>query len=503
MLNPLSLQKLLPLAFALLLTAVSAKERWYIAETENLLVYSNASKAQTKATIADLLNIQNTLALVLPNLSERRNKKIRVFIAKNASTIRRFSSLYNGKPKSIGGMFARDYEGDLILISSEGEFDETRSIVYHEYVHFLTTTRKFYLPPWLSEGIAETFSTIEFSKKGAKVGLAEPWRVTTLRSNKLIPFERFFHVTRSSPEYNSSNHGRGTFYAQSWALVHYFMFGQHDLPKDAFSKLVGLTSQNQFIDNSAFQEITGIDFEELGKRISRYVSRGRYHYQLYQIPELDDVSYELRTASEGEVELIHGMILLRTRSPSDAYPHIIRAYELLPESPRAAAYYGYYLYSKKLYDFAAEKFQEAIDRGSQTAADYLFSASSRIRSEHPDQQSGGSFYDKEETIKLLSYLFKARELGENRDRLYHRIGEVWIGSKVEPQEGHLGAIIEGLRLHQGDLYLQYCLAYLYHKTNQLEKAEAFVDHALSNPKIGHRRRNFENLKIRIDRKQGN
>ncbi len=484
--------------FLLFSSSVHSKEKWYSAEIENFLIFSNAPVGQTKATIEELLNIQYTLSKVFPTIAGKSEKKIRVVIAKNDSTIKRFSGLYEGKPKPIGGMFTKDLEGDLLLINLGGRFDLIRPTIYHEYVHFLTISRSFYIPPWLGEGIAETFSTIEITRKGAKVGLGNVSSVAVLRNNKLIPFDRFFQITHGSPEYNSSKHGQGIFYAQSWALIHYLLYGKNDLQKGTLKRLVDMATGNQFIDEANFQLATGITFAELEKRLIRYVSTGKYSYRIYPITKKRKIDIALNEIEEGEVALIHGMLKLKTRGTKEAYPHISKAYELLPDSPRAAAYLGYYLYEQDLFNRAADRFQEAIDKGSETPATYLYRASAYMRHQNPNYNMSGIYYDRKETFMLLTALFKARELGETRDTLYHRIGEVWIGSNAKPTEGNLGAIHEGLRLYPDDLHMKYCLASLYLKTNQIEDARTLVDHALTDPKVGRRAKNFEYLKNQIE-----
>jgi len=499
--HPTFLRTLFIIAFLSFATAVQAKDKWIIRETENLNIYSNASPLQTQKTAADLLRIQETLSIVFPRITDKRDKKLRLFICKNQRSIKKFSSLYEGKPKEIGGLFTQDPEGDIIVISAEGDLGQTRSIIYHEYIHFLTSTRKFYIPTWLSEGIAETFASIEFTKKGAKVGLPLSRRVPVLRGNKLIPLERFFKVTRGSPEYNSSDHGRGIFYAQSWCLVHYLLYGKNDLPQDAAAKLIGVALKEGSIDEATFTQICGYGFKQMEKRLNRYINSGKYTYQIYTLKETETKTIDLADASEGEVELIYGMLLLRMRGPEEAYSHILRAYDMLPDSSRAAAYMGYYLYRQKLFKDAAESFGEAIDRNSKVPATYLYKATSTMRARNPKRRLNDKYYDKKETAQLLKSLFKARALGEKRKELYHRIAEVWVGSRSDAELGHIGVILEGFKLYPKDLYIQYCLASLYIRINELEDAQMIIDYAFANPGIAKRQRNFENLKKRLERKQ--
>ena len=75
------------------------------------------------------------------------------------------------------------------------------------------------LPPWLNEGLAELYSSLE--PRGAKilVGQVIPARLQALRSDPWIPLSVLLTVDHQSPDYNERSRA-GMFYAESWALVH-------------------------------------------------------------------------------------------------------------------------------------------------------------------------------------------------------------------------------------------------------------------------------------------
>ena len=73
-------------------------------------------------------------------------------------------------------------------------------------------------------------------------------------------------------------------------------------------------------------------------------------------------------------------------------------------------------------------------------------------------------------MRLLSLLFKARELGERRALLYRWIGQVWLNSDVTAREGHLMVLNEGLGRHRKDGLLAYYLAQFLFNIEKSEEA---------------------------------
>ena len=482
----------------LAVTDLSAKSRWVTGSVEEFTVYANTSKWVASEVVADLRQLKALFRRVYPKLVLRNLPPLRVFALKNEATMRRFSRLVDGKPVQSAGSFIQDYEGALILINTDADREFVRKVIFHEYVHFLLSG--IHLPTWLNEGLAELYSTVEISKVEATIGKADGYRAARLQRARIIPLERFFRITRHSPEYSSEKHGRGVFYAQSWALVHFLSLGLTNLPQGAFSKLVGSVLTEPIVSEETFTETTGLSFDEVERRLKKYVRGGQHQYLRLRTPALPkDETLELTPVSEGESDLIVGMLLLATREPEEAYAPLEYASRKLPDSPKAAAYRGYYLYRQRLYPAAVEAFVEAIERGSESASTYLFHAAAILQRDNPDRLMLAGIFDREATVTLLRSLFKARELGERRAILYRNIGQVWLNSEVTAREGHIGAVAEGLRLHPDDELLGYYVSRLLFNIEKYDEARTVVRTFLEKEIPNQARQHFEELEERIDK----
>ncbi len=126
----------------------------------------------------------------------------------------------------------RDY---IVMYDLNGD---SEPIIVHEYAHLaLERSGGASYPAWLSEGLAEFFSTMVPSRDRVVLGRAPEGRLRTIQSEAMLSVSRLLGVSRDSPEYTSDH--AGTFYAESWALTHMLVAGERYQPKvDQFLALV-------------------------------------------------------------------------------------------------------------------------------------------------------------------------------------------------------------------------------------------------------------------------
>jgi tetratricopeptide (TPR) repeat protein len=120
----------------------------------------------------------------------------------------------------------------------------------HEYVHLVAQHSGMILPPWLSEGLADVYSTLKPEGRQIVVGNVVAGHIYEMRQNKWVPLETILAVDHNSPYYNEKNKA-GAFYAESWALTHMLMLDPAYAP--GFTGLVAALraggSSQQTIEN--------------------------------------------------------------------------------------------------------------------------------------------------------------------------------------------------------------------------------------------------------------
>lgn len=488
---------------ALIPSLVQAKSKWVKTEIPGMSVLSESSERTTRKLLEELSDARATLELLFPSFARKSPIPLQVYIFDSAKSFAKVAPLYEGKAKAgTVGMYRKSgYTGPALIIVADGERDYLRSIVFHEYVHHLLHQPGINLPPWLDEGFAELFSTIEREKNDrVVVGKSNRTRLYRLQNSEPIPFDRFFQIYRGSPEYSSGSHQTSVFYAQAWAFTHFLMHGEHGFPKDSYHQLFNRATKGKSIGEADIQELLGVDYAQLDAQLSEYCRKGRFTQLLYQLPPSASVrDATLKRASEGEIELMRGSLLLSIRGPQEAYPYLVRASKLLGNDSTATAYLGYHAMSQKRWDDACNEFAKAVDIGGDSPYLFLNYATSKIRDKLGDYAFVPNALDRECTLATLRLLFRARELaGGFSEELYMRIGEVWLSSTVRPEDKHMSILIEGQNLYPNNEWIAFYLAHYFAQNQRLSEAKQLVE-LFENKPINHSvRRMFADVLQLID-----
>ncbi len=110
----------------------------------------------------------------------------------------------------------------------------------HRYAFHLTYIAGDTPAVWYGEGVAELFSTIKEERDGFVLGLPVGSHVDFLQwtqFNGWIPLDALFATDPQSPNYNEDKRA-GFFYAESWALLHFWLFGQTDFSTQKLEKFI-------------------------------------------------------------------------------------------------------------------------------------------------------------------------------------------------------------------------------------------------------------------------
>jgi tetratricopeptide (TPR) repeat protein len=125
----------------------------------------------------------------------------------------------------MSGYFVGGEDANVIAVSLESS-NSARRTVFHEYTHALVDAGVRGAPTWVNEGLAEVYSTFEVQSRGrtAVFGLPHDQNLARVREGPLLPLADVVAAGEDSPLHRQGDR-RAMFYAQSWALVHYLLFG--------------------------------------------------------------------------------------------------------------------------------------------------------------------------------------------------------------------------------------------------------------------------------------
>jgi len=419
-------------AFVLLAASSAAgKDKWLSLRTKNFNIVSNADEGDTRQLALKLEQFRLIISR-LTNTSNVAPVPITVVVFKNDGAFKPFKPLYNGKPANLSGFFQQSEDENLIALDMNASEEYPMSLIFHEYTHLLTAYASSPLPLWLSEGLAEFYSTFDVKKNEVTIGKPLSSHVWLLRE-KFVPFQTLFSVRHDSPGYNERDK-QGVFYAESWALAHYLMFGNNHARQPQLTQFLGLLSGGMNVER-AFNEAFKIGFTEMEKELRRYVENRSYPGMIYTLKSTEgekDVS--VRPLSDAEVQYNLGNLLMRINRLEDAETYFNQAAALDAELAGPYEGRGFIAMRRDKYDDAREHFRKAAALGSQNHLVHYYYAES-IQREQKGSREGISLIQSDIAKTMIAELKTAIKLMPGFGPAYNLLGFVYLVSGENIGEG--------------------------------------------------------------------
>lgn len=324
------LPPLLVIFFAFAAPTAAAKDVWTSVSTRNFTFIGNIGERELQRFALQLEQFQAAFARLFTGAQMRLPAPTRVVIFRNDAAFHPFKPLLDGRPMVVTGFIRSASDLNYIALTADAPGGDPYAVVHHEFVHALIRNNTRRVPLWFGEGLAEYYSTFELAGDGSRVLLGKPipGHVFTLRERPLLPLETLLSVDFNSPHYNEGDQ-KGVFYAQSWALVHYFMQGGERSRRESFVRFVDLVSTGAPVEASLKQAFN-IDLPTLEQHLKSYISRRNYLYETLPLGERLNIDAGMQTAqlAEAEVEYYLGDLLRHTERYDEAEAYLTRAIAL-------------------------------------------------------------------------------------------------------------------------------------------------------------------------------
>jgi hypothetical protein len=464
-----------------------AKDRWICAQTEHFEVLSNASEREARLLVARLEQFRETFLSIVPG-KPFHEPRTTVVIFGSDRDFRPYKPLYNGKPKeNLAGVFRGAPDEVVIAMSTERELERTIPTIYHEYVHLLMHARGYRFPPWLNEGVAELYETIEFEPERVMVGRHNPIHVMKLNRGTLMPLAQLFSVTHGSPEYNETDR-KTLFYAQSWALVHYCVTAQRKNKKqgEGFGEFLGLMSVGT-PPEQAMQQAYGMSLEEMERDLGSHVRGGRYVLKTYTVPKVDYAArVTFRPATDFERDVGLANLKWRLQRNGDATYELMQLAERELGSPRPQEVLAAIVRSGDDRRRALDYWTEAARLGTTNAYVYVQLAEDSLRQYLVGAKTGFRLHA-DACAELRAWLDRAVALDPNYAEAWD-----WLALTEAYSEKPRGSIVQALQAKRkvfGDrprILAGFALIALRATPPQPEFAERLADVLLEMPSVKRR-----------------
>jgi Tfp pilus assembly protein PilF len=350
------------LVIALLAMPTQAKDKWINLTTKNFNIISNADEGGTRRLALKLEQFHFVFSTLF-NLPLERSLPTTVMVFKHDGSFKPYKPLYNGKPANLAGYFQSGQDENIIAVDISANQEHPMSLIYHEYTHLLTSLTPRQWPVWLKEGLAELYSSFDVDDNKVTLGSPISRHVLLLRDKTFVPIQDLIAVRHGSPIYNERDK-QSIFYAESWALCHYMMFGDKSVRQPQMAEFARLINQG-VADDRAFAQAFKVSPAEMEKQIRSYMGRSSYTAYIYTLASTQgEKDIAVRPISEGEAQSYLGNLLARTNRMDEAEVLFKQAITAEPDLARAYEGLGFVAMRRNNYTEALEHLKQATTRGS-------------------------------------------------------------------------------------------------------------------------------------------
>ncbi len=483
-------------------SASTGKETWLSVRSKHFLLVGNASETDIRKVGVRLEQFRDVFSRIFTRSKANSAIPITVIVFKNDGAFRPYKPLYQGKPATVSGYFQPGEDVNYILLTSEFRETNPYAVIFHEYVHALTSDNSRPLPPWLNEGIAEYYSSFEVESNEKKVwlGKAIANHVLYLRQQKFLPLQRLFAVDRGSPEYNERER-KGVFYAQSWALVHYLSLGADRKRQPQFIRFVNALAAGAPVDDS-FKQIFQIDYATLEKELRDYVGRNSYPAQFVAFNEKLSFDADMQTTplSEAETQYYLGDVLCRIQRRDEGEEHLKRAIALDQKLAPAFASLGISSLRQNRFAEARHYLEQAVAANSQNHLAHYYYAFTLYREIFSEGQLVTSLPE-DIVKKMKAALDSAIQLAPDFPDTYNLLGFICLATGENLGAG-VNAVKNAMAIAPGREDYSMTLAQLYlrqEKFAEARQALAQLSRGATRPEIRSRAESMLETIARIEK----
>lgn len=348
--------------------AAPGKEQWTKVVSKHFTLIGNAKEKEIRRVGTQLEQFRYVFTSLLPKARLDDSVPTTVIVFKDDGAYKPYKPTFNGKTVSVAGYFVSDRQRNFITLTPNPGGEFPFGVIFHELVHLIVRDNMKSTPLWLNEGLEEYYATLLVKDGDRKIelGNAHTWHLLRLREEKLMPIQALFDVDHRSPEYNERAK-QGVFYAQSWALVHFFMTGDRGKRRPQFGKFLNLLNTG-LTAKEAFQTAFKTDLPTLEKELTAYIRGNQFFIETAQAKEplVFDNDMVAEPYSEADAVATLGDLLMMTDRKEEAEAHVKKALALDPNCALGNATLGSLRLRENRFDEAIAAFKQAVASPSAT-----------------------------------------------------------------------------------------------------------------------------------------
>ncbi|MFT3869969.1 MAG: hypothetical protein QM715_16080 [Nibricoccus sp.] len=377
------------------------------------------------------------------------------------------------KHEKISGFFTRFETWGVIGMKDLSEDADTRETIYHEGVHWMLSAFSKKIPLCINEGLAEVFSSFQAVKGEAQWGQPIPSRLARLHGSgsQLISTKELLHATPDGQNYNEEDRV-SVFYAKSWLLVHYMMFGKREGARSALNDFLNANSGDLSLDE-AFEKGFGMKYEKMDLELGKYLRDGKYSLGMQKFDSHGKLQGAFLPASQAEVEIALAKLASAAGRQEAGLAHAEAAIRLAPGKPECwDTLAGLQSISSEEGGYEAAK--KAVVLGSKDAMSYIIVTQQRTQL----AAAAGDIPDNE-TREIADHLEKGIAVNPYYQRFYRSLARTMANLK-RYTDADVQALQQGLTFFPNEPILYVGLAYIADGSGDSATAWKLLSRALAN-----------------------
>ncbi|NNE68190.1 MAG: tetratricopeptide repeat protein [Pyrinomonadaceae bacterium] len=347
--------------FATTGASASSADTWTTVRSDNFHLIGNAPSSEIGEVAVRMEQFREAFGRLFPKIALQETVDTKVIVFRDVASFKPFlPKRPDGTPdEGIGGYFLTSESANYIALTTAHGKQTTYETIFHEYVHHLLNNNfdRSDIPPWLNEGLAEYYSTMEVKDREVLLGNLRQDHLYYLKRSELIPLKDFFAVDNYSLHKNG-DHSRTIFYAQAWALIHYLA------SKNRLSNLSVLISASQSGEDSekVFRRAFGVDFGEMELILGNYVKQKRFDRLIADIKVKPVTEHRLSISDLPEASALAdlGSLLFHHGELVGAEKYLKQSLAKNPDQPIANTSMGLLRLKQGKYDLAESFLKRAV-----------------------------------------------------------------------------------------------------------------------------------------------
>lgn len=449
---------------------------WVRVESPNFEVYSDYSTKRAREIVHDLEVLREVFFNEM-EMVEKNRMEVTVYAFGKKGDYYAYAADEQKDRQDTAGLYLARPDRAIIMLKPISDIETARQVIFHEYVHHLFRAVGEDPPLWFNEGLAELLGGIRIKSKTVEIGHPVMGRLFYLQQQQLMPLGNLFEASKDSKYYTGGTH-TGLFYAQSWALLHYWKFGNSKLPPEQINRFMAVAGRRKALEQtniqSLFEECFGMDYAKMEKRLARYVRKGRYNYGKLPMPDVPAAdSYPQGKVSEDEIRLRLAELAVRMRSDAVGQLVLLQEGEKDGADPRIFETLGGDAMLHGDLEMAQQYWQRAHTLGTTNSAVLRGLAREQwekwFRNYVPTLKLPDEVAD-----EMRAYLVASIRAEPVQDEAYQMLA--WVeGFSTEPRPGNLNAVQQRFK-------------------QMNDKGRTLLALAMSRDRLGHRDRAIEMLK---------